>query len=242
MILNQVFWTVVFMGLIVTTYTRAVTQFALLVGKTESSIEARSIAQSGIEIGLHNAYRKQFSNTPASLSWVDLHNGQVSIRYESERGKIDLNTAPAEMVIRSFALLSLGASTLQRLQQDIRVRRTKGNKIKSLGEFFADVNIDHDTYEMALALYTVFSEISYVDARKAHPVLARWLIAQNQPGWSGVASGGAFRIISVGRSEAGSEHTMAAIFEPRPLQRPPYRLASWQILNNQQLTEDAPQE
>lgn len=232
MILNQVFWIVVFMGLIVTAYTRTVTQFALSVGKAESLIEARTLAQSGIDIGLLHAFQKPSFDISALSKAVDMGEGQVFIRYESERGKIDLNTAPVEMITQSLKLLQLDAVVQQQLVQTIRRRRSRSIKISSIADLFVDAEIDQNTYEIACSLYTVFSEVHYVDIRKAHPVLARWLKVKNQSDWESTASGGAFRIVSTGQSKSGSEHTLAAIFQPRPLQRPPYRLASWQTINH----------
>ncbi|WP_262694159.1 hypothetical protein [Kordiimonas aquimaris] len=214
-----------------TTYTRTVTQFVLKVGKTESAIEARILAQSGIDIGLLHAFEEPYASVSASAKVVDMDEGRVFIRYESERGKIDLNAAPVEMITQSLKLLELDTVVQQQLIQTIRSRRSRTIKTPSIAELFTSVDIDHNTFEIACRIYTVFSDLHYVDTRKAHPVLAQWLRVQNQSGWTSTASGGAFRILSTGQSKSGSEHTLAAIFQPQPLQKPPYRLARRQILN-----------
>ena len=217
MILNYILCIAVFLGLIAGSYAHAVTGYVRGTSRIMNLNQAALLAESGLDIGVDLLRRQRAGTLPASPITIKFENGEVTLRFEDEGGKIDINKAPLPLVESLIKKLDLGEPVKEDIVAAIRQARENSQLLASLNQIPLKTPIDSAVMEGLSRYLTTYSGLPFADPGKAPPLLATILQRGTNSGWAGTATGTAYTIISTATAVNGSQYTLAKTLKPSPL-------------------------
>ena len=227
MILSQTLWVAVFLALIMGAYGKLVASHMRTSGKIEGTLQARLLAQSGIDIGLAFISAQRTSRSLSEPFRITLGEDSILIKLENESGKIDINKAPVDLILAAAKIAGIPEQAVGGWLTIINQYRSLGILFNSLEQAMAVTQVKEKNSDQFRKIYTVHSGLGFVDPNNASDQLARVLNATGQNQWTGTANAGAYRIVSEGHRRGGAKFSYSATYLAQPLQQPSFRLVAF---------------
>ncbi len=227
MILSQTLWVTVFLALIMGAYGKLVAGHVRTSGRVEGALQARLLAQSGVDIGLAFISAQRTSRVLSEPFRITLDEGSILIKLENESGKIDVNKAPVGLISAAAGLAAIPEQAVSTWLATVNQYRSRGTLFKSLDQAMALAQLEEKDSIQFRKIYTVHSGLDFVDLNNASDQLARVLKSAGHNQWSGNANAGAYRIVSEGRHAGGAIFSYSATYLAQPLQQPAFRLVAF---------------